>query len=74
MIKKEVKTLFRPNWHPRLQQILGDIIGAYGYVTQFGTIELLGPIWDNPDISKNTLKPDISGPTLIFAAPSGGLL
>jgi len=69
--KKELKVYFRPNWHPKLQQILGSVIGSYGYINQYGMIELLGPIWDNPNISSQTLKPEINGPTLIFAPPGG---
>lgn len=74
-MKKEELTIFhRPNWHPKLQTILGDIRGQIGYVTRFGTIELLGPLWDSPRILSTTYDTEDRGPTLIFTADSGGFL
>ena len=59
---------FRPNWHPKLQQVLGNIVGAYGYITPFGTVELLGPLWEDPRILKDQVKPEQKAPTIIFSA------
>lgn len=64
MAKKEVEVLFRPNWHPSLAPILGDIKYQYGYVTDVGTIELLGPLYEDPEISKYAVESAISGPVL----------
>ena len=41
--KFKTKVFHRPDWHPILSSLLGDIRGSYGYVTEIGTIALLGP-------------------------------
>ncbi len=72
MAKSDQISIFhKPNWHPKLQSILGDIKGQYGYVTRFGTIELLGPLWDNPNITSTNYDTQDNGPTLLFSAGSG---
>lgn len=58
----------RPDWHPKLQQLLGDITGQYGYTTRFGTIVLLGPLYPNPDIAATTYDTNDDGPTVLFSA------
>lgn len=65
-----VQVLHKPNWHPNLTPLLGDIEGQEGYVTEFGTIELLGPAQRNPEISRYRYESDINGPTLALSAQS----
>ena len=62
--KKETEILYRPNWHPALSPIFGDIKHQYGYVTDAGTIELLGPLYDDPELSKYSMESSISGPVM----------
>jgi hypothetical protein len=68
--KREVE--HRPDWHPELSPLLGEINGAYGYVTAAGTIRLLGPLYEDPEISKNKTSSEIIGPLLMLSA--NGLL
>jgi len=70
MSDKKVAVYHRPDWHPELCQILGDIIGQAGYVTEVGTIKLLGPIHENPDIPETKTMSEINGPTSILTAKS----
>jgi hypothetical protein len=58
----------RPNWHPKLQAILGDISGQIGYITRFGTFELLGPLFDDPNIQETSSQTTDRGPTILFSA------
>lgn len=68
--EKKIAIFHRPNWHPNLSQLLGDFIGETGYVTEFGTIELLGPHNENPNIPEHKSSSKINGPTLILTAKS----
>jgi hypothetical protein len=68
--KDEVCIYHQPNWHPKLQALLGDIRGQYGYVTKYDTIELLGPLYENPNIKDTTYSTEDNGPTLLFTAAS----
>lgn len=73
-VKKEstVQVLIRPNWHPSMSQVLGDISGQYGYITEHGTVELLGPIHEDPEISEESLTTKNSSPTRLMSG-SGAL-
>lgn len=68
MSQKDIEVLYRPNWHPALSQLLGDIKYQLGYVTDVGTIELLGPLNDQAEISKYSLESDIKGPVMSINA------
>ena len=63
-----VPIFHRPDWHPKLQALLGDITGQTGYTTKFGTIVLLGPLYQNPNIPQTTYDTEDNGPTVIFTA------
>lgn len=67
---KKVALYHRPDWHPKLMELLGDIIGEKGYVTQFGTISLIGPLYENPNYSKYKSQSDNYGPTMLLTAKS----
>jgi len=69
-IDNKVAIYHRPDWHPNLSQIIGDIIGEAGYVTEMGTIQLLGPIFENPGFDKYKSTADIEGATLMLTAKS----
>ena len=69
--EKTVQVLHRPNWHPALNTILGDIIGQEGYVTEYGTIELTGYTHKNQALSRYNYESDINGVTLALSAESG---
>ena len=60
--KSKVTVWHRPDWHPSLSTLLGNIEGTYGYVTEVGTIKLLGPYYDNPDVSKYSSESKTKGP------------
>jgi len=68
--EKKVAIYHRPDWHPNLSQILGEIKGEKGYVTEMGTIRLLGPIHENPDLSEGRMQSEIVGPTQMLTAES----
>jgi hypothetical protein len=58
----------KPDWHPELSPMLGEIKDAYGYVTEAGTIRLLGPLHEDPDISKFKVESEIIGPLIMLSA------
>ena len=60
----------RPDWPPALNNLLGDIMGLTAYVTEVGTIRLLGPLYEDPDIPKTASSSKINGPTLVLSAQS----
>lgn len=71
----KLEVWFRPDWHPALNPILGDVKGAYAYVTDAGTIRLLGPLYEDPDISKFASESNTDGPTVSLSAkPSLGII
>ena len=70
MAKEKVTILHRPDWHPSLNEFLGQIVGQRGYVTEVGTIHLLGPIHENPDFDKSKTSSEIKGPTMLLSADS----
>lgn len=71
--KKETKIqiFHRPDWHPNLSPFLGDLKGQHGYVTDVGTIHLLGPMHEDPEISKFETESEIAGPTIMLSAKKG---
>lgn len=71
MKKNNLTPQFRADWHPKLQAILGDIRGQIGYITLAGTIHLLGPLYENPNIETSTYETEDHGPTLLFTAEGG---
>jgi len=70
MGKEQVTIYHRPDWHPNLNEILGHIVGEKGYITEVGTVRLLGPLHENPDFDKSKKESTISGPTLLLTAES----
>lgn len=65
---KKANVLFRPNWHPNLSPLLGDIKGQYAYINQYGMVELIGPLYENPNISAYATKSDTNGPVRSITA------
>lgn len=64
---------FTPDWHPELSCLLGDIRGEVGYITDYGTIHLLGK--RKPEISEFKYKSNTDGATTsITACKTGGIL
>jgi hypothetical protein len=75
MSEEKVIVYHRPDWHPSLNEIIGDFVGEAAYVTEMGTIRLLGPIHEDPDFPKTKSSSRINGPTLLLTAQSSlGLL
>jgi len=70
MAEEKVIIYHRPDWHPSLNEIMGDITGEAGYITEVGTVHLLGPIHENPDFPKTKGSSGINGPTLLLTAKS----
>jgi hypothetical protein len=70
----EIKKIVRyhiPDWHKSLSPLLGNIEGEEGYVTNVGTIRLIGQIDGAQDIPKSISSTQIEGPTIIFSALNG---
>lgn len=71
----KIEVWFRPDWHPALNSLYGDLKGAYARVTEAGTISLLGPLYEDPDISRFASESNIDGPTTSLSAkPSLGIV
>jgi hypothetical protein len=71
--EKTAAVFFKPNWPEELSPLLPDIVGREGYITEFGTVHLLGTNQSNPEVSKYLFETDINGPTLILSAAKTGL-
>jgi len=67
---KKVVIYHRPDWHPNLSQLMGDIVGESGYITEVGTVRVLGPIFENPAFDKSKSMSEINGATLMLTAKS----
>lgn len=61
-----VEILFTPDWHHSLSAFLGDLKGEIGYITEHGTVHLLGK--KNPELSKYASESKINGPTKSITA------
>ena len=70
MAEQKAIIYHRPDWHPSLNEILGDFIGEAAYITEVGTVRLLGPVHENPDFPKTKSSSNINGPTLLLTAQS----
>jgi len=70
MAEEKAIIYHRPDWHPALNEILGDITGQSAYVTDVGTIHLLGPVHENPDYPKTKGSSGINGVTMVLTAES----
>ena len=69
-VEKRVIKQHIPDWHPSLSALLGDIVGEKGYITEAGTVRLLGEVSRTPDIPESKTSSTINGPTIIFSAQS----
>ena len=69
--EKKIQILHKPNWHPSLNTLLGDIVGEEGYITEYGTFELLGKVQKKEDLSKNDYRTDVRGPLMMLSAETG---
>lgn len=70
MAEEKVIIYHRPDWHPNLNEILGDFVGEAAYITAVGTVKLLGPVHENPDYPKTKGSSEISGATTVLSAQS----
>ena len=70
MAEKKLIIYHRPNWHPWQNEMMGDITGQMAYITDIGTVHLLGPIHEDPDFPKTKSSSSINGPTLLLTAQS----
>lgn len=69
---KKIEIYHKPNWHPSQSATMGDIRGQYGYVTEAGTIHLLGPdSRADADISKYETETELKGPLASITAKPG---
>lgn len=67
------ETVFTPDWHHKFSRFLGDLKGEIGYVTEFGTVHLIGK--RHVDISKDETESRTDGPTkCITACKPGSIL
>lgn len=67
-VDAKLQIFHRPDWHPNLSTLLGDLKGQYAYVSEVGTIRLLGPLYEDPDISKFQNESEINGPVFALSA------
>ena len=68
-----VEVMFTPDWHPSLSPILGDFKGEIGYITEYGTVHLIGK--KDTEITKNQISSRTDGATKsITATKSAGFL
>lgn len=63
---KQIEVFFTPDWHYSLSCFLGDINGEIGYITEYGTVHLLGK--QNPDLSRYQIESKIEGPVKSITA------
>ena len=70
MAQEKAVIYHRPDWHPSLNEVHGNIEGQIAYITEMGTVHLLGPVHENPDIPKTASSSSINGPTLLLSAKS----
>ena len=70
MIDKIYSTevFFTPDWHPSFSRLMGDITGESGYITEFGTVRLLGK--QDIEVSKFETESLINGATKLLTACS----
>jgi hypothetical protein len=71
--EKTIEVFYKPNWPAELSSLMGDIVGLEGYITEYGTVQLLGQNQTNPEVSKYQFESDINGPTLVLSAAKTGL-
>lgn len=70
MAKEKVIPMHKLDLPAQLVALMGDIIGEEGYITEQGTVKILGPATRNPDIPKTAVSSSINGPTLLLTAKS----
>jgi len=69
MAKKKIDIYHKPNWPPELSSILGDLKGRQAYVTEIGTIHLLGPdTRKTADVPKDQTETEKTGPMFAISA------
>ena len=70
--ENKAQVMHRPDWHPAMSSTIGrqNIIDSYAYVTEYGTIHLLGPLYQSPNIPKYAQGSKINSPTLLLSAES----
>ena len=70
---KNVEILFTPDWHPNLSPLMGDFVGEVGYITEVGTVRLIGK--QKIELTKYQVESNINGPVKsITAEKSMGIL
>ena len=67
------QVMHRPDWHHSLSMLMGKeaIVDSFAYVTPYGTIHLLGPLYKTPALPKARFESDQNTPTQIFSAEGG---
>ena len=59
----------RPDHPPEFfKTLIKNAIGMEGYITKVGTVRILGPIHEDPEISKYASSSKIKGPTSTLTA------
>lgn len=70
-----IEIFHKPDWPTSLTPLLGNIVGLQGYVTEQGTIRLIGTDLKQPSQgSKYEFESDIDSPTAMLSAESSFLL
>ena len=70
-VEDGVQVFHKPDWHKSLTPLMGNIVGQQGYVTDQGTIRILGD--DLKQVvaqSRYEFESEDNSPTLMFSAES----
>ena len=62
--------LFTPAWHWKLSSFLGDLKGEWGYIDDYGLVQLIGK--KDPDLNKNHIESRTDGATKSITACNSG--
>jgi hypothetical protein len=60
------EVMYTPDWPASMSTILGDLKGEIGYITEYGTVHLIGK--RDIEVSKNQIESKTDGPTTCITA------
>lgn len=70
-VENSVQVFHKPDWHKSQTPLMGEIVGQVGYVTDQGTIKIIGDsLKEVVSNSRYDFESDDNSPTLMFSAQS----